>query len=46
MALGGRGAYLPDVDDLILVKVATGSGAGIISGSWRHRWSRAPSRLR
>ena len=33
MALGERGAYLPDVDDLIFVKVATGIGAGIISGS-------------
>ncbi|KUG53614.1 ROK family transcriptional regulator [Serinicoccus chungangensis] len=33
MALGERGAYLPSVDDLIFVKVATGIGAGIISGS-------------
>lgn len=33
MALGERGAYLPDVDDLIFIKVATGIGAGIISGS-------------
>jgi len=33
MALGERGAYLPDVEDLIFVKVATGIGAGIISGS-------------
>ncbi len=33
MALGERGAYLPEVEDLIFVKVATGIGAGIISGS-------------
>lgn len=33
MALGERGAYLPDVDDLIFIKVATGIGAGIISGA-------------
>ncbi len=33
MALGERGAHLPSVDDLIFVKVATGIGAGIISGS-------------
>lgn len=32
MALGERSTYLPEVDDLIFVKVATGIGAGIISG--------------
>ncbi len=33
MALGEQGTFLPDVADLIFVKVATGIGAGIISGS-------------
>lgn len=32
MAVGERAAAWPDVDDLVLVKVATGIGAGIISG--------------
>ena len=32
MALGERHAHLPDVDDLVFVKVGTGIGAGIISG--------------
>lgn len=33
MALGEQRTYLPGVDDLIFVNVATGIGAGIISGS-------------
>jgi predicted NBD/HSP70 family sugar kinase len=32
MALGERRAHLRDVDDLVLIKVATGIGAGIVSG--------------
>ncbi len=32
MALGERRAHLPEVDDLVLIKVATGIGAGIVSG--------------
>lgn len=32
MALGERGRHLRDVDDLVLIKVATGIGAGIVSG--------------
>lgn len=32
MALGERQAHLSDVDDLVLVKVATGIGGGIVSG--------------
>ncbi len=32
MALGERHAHLHDVDDLVLIKVATGIGAGIVSG--------------
>ena len=32
MALGEQQAHLPDVDDLVLIKVATGIGSGIISG--------------
>ncbi len=32
MALGERVAHLPDIDDLVLIKVATGIGAGIVSG--------------
>ena len=32
MALGERHAHLPEVDDLVFVKVGTGIGAGIISG--------------
>ncbi|WP_229051978.1 ROK family transcriptional regulator [Aeromicrobium sp. Leaf350] len=32
MALGERRAHLSDVDDLVLIKVATGIGAGIVSG--------------
>ncbi len=32
MALGERHAHLSDVDDLVLIKVATGIGAGIVSG--------------
>lgn len=32
MALGERRTHLRDVDDLVLIKVATGIGAGIVSG--------------
>ncbi|QYJ04130.1 ROK family protein [Nocardioides panacisoli] len=32
MALGERHAHLPDVDDVVFIKVGTGIGAGIISG--------------
>ncbi len=32
MALGEQSANWPDVDDLVFIKVATGIGAGIISG--------------
>ncbi len=32
MALGERRTHLADVDDVVLIKVATGIGAGIISG--------------
>lgn len=32
MALGERRAHLADVDDVVLIKVATGIGAGIVSG--------------
>jgi len=32
MALGERRLHLPEVDDLVLIKVATGIGAGIVSG--------------
>jgi predicted NBD/HSP70 family sugar kinase len=32
MALGERHAHLADVDDLVFIKVATGIGAGIVSG--------------
>jgi predicted NBD/HSP70 family sugar kinase len=32
MALGERRTHLADVDDLVLIKVATGIGAGIVSG--------------
>ncbi len=32
MALGERRRHLSDVDDLVLIKVATGIGAGIVSG--------------
>ncbi len=32
MALGERRQHLRDVDDLVLIKVATGIGAGIVSG--------------
>lgn len=32
MALGEQHAHLPDVEDLIFIKVATGIGAGLISG--------------
>ncbi len=32
MALGERRRHLRDVDDLVLIKVATGIGAGIVSG--------------
>jgi len=37
MALGERHAHLPDVDDLVFVKVGTGIGAGIISGGTLQR---------
>jgi predicted NBD/HSP70 family sugar kinase len=33
MALGERHAHLSEVDDLVLIKVATGIGAGIVSGA-------------
>jgi glucokinase len=32
MALGERSAHLPDVDELVFIKVATGIGAGIVTG--------------
>jgi glucokinase len=32
MALGERALYFPDVGDVIFVKVATGIGAGVVSG--------------
>ena len=32
MALGEQQTHLPDVDDLVFIKVATGIGAGIITG--------------
>lgn len=32
MALGERHAHLPDVADLVFIKVSTGIGAGIVSG--------------
>lgn len=32
MALGERHAHLADVDDLVFIKVATGIGAGLVSG--------------
>ena len=32
MALGEQHAHLPDVDDLVYIKVSTGIGAGIVSG--------------
>ncbi len=32
MALGEQHAHLPEVDDLVFIKVGTGIGAGIISG--------------
>jgi predicted NBD/HSP70 family sugar kinase len=32
MALGERALFFPDVDDVIFVKVATGIGAGVVSG--------------
>jgi predicted NBD/HSP70 family sugar kinase len=32
MALGEQHAHLPDVQDLVFIKVATGIGAGLISG--------------
>jgi len=32
MALGEKHAHLADVDDLVFIKVATGIGAGIVSG--------------
>jgi glucokinase len=37
MALGEQRTYLPDVDDLVFIKVATGIGAGIISGGQLQR---------
>ena len=37
MALGERRAHLGDVDDLVLIKVATGIGAGIVSGGQLQR---------
>ncbi|WP_182525833.1 ROK family protein [Nocardioides dongkuii] len=32
MALGEQHAHLPDIDDLVFIKVSTGIGAGIVSG--------------
>lgn len=40
MAVGERTLALPDVDDLLFVKVATGIGAGIISGGALQRGAR------
>lgn len=40
MALGERTVALPGVDDLLFVKVATGIGAGIISGGSLQRGAR------
>lgn len=37
MALGERHAHLPDVDDLVFIKVSTGIGAGLISGGTLQR---------
>lgn len=37
MALGEHHDYWPDVDDLLFVKVATGIGAGVITGGRVHR---------
>ncbi len=37
MALGERRVHLADVDDLVLIKVATGIGAGIVSGGQLQR---------
>lgn len=37
MALGERHAHLPDVDDLVFIKVSTGIGAGVISGGQLQR---------
>lgn len=40
MALGERQQVLPDVDDLVFIKVATGIGSGIISGGLLQRGAR------
>jgi glucokinase len=37
MALGERASYWPDVENLLFIKVATGIGAGIISGGLLQR---------
>lgn len=37
MALGEQHAHLPDVDDLVFLKVSTGIGAGLISGGQLQR---------
>ncbi len=37
MALGEQHAHLPDVHDLVFIKVATGIGAGLISGGQLQR---------
>lgn len=37
MALGEQQTHLPEVDDLVFIKVATGIGAGIISGGTLQR---------
>lgn len=37
MALGERQAHLPDVDDLVYIKVSTGIGAGMVSGGQLQR---------
>lgn len=40
MALGERSAAWPEVDDMIVVKVATGIGSGLILGGRVHRGAR------
>jgi predicted NBD/HSP70 family sugar kinase len=37
MALGEQQTQWPDVTDLVFIKVATGIGAGLISGGWLQR---------
>ncbi|GAA4685069.1 ROK family protein [Nocardioides nanhaiensis] len=40
MALGEQHAHLPDVSDLVFIKVSTGIGAGLISGGMLQRGAR------